>query len=46
MLGFIIGLFVGGTLGVLIMACLNAASRADDRIEKFNKDNDEDNMDV
>ena len=46
MLGFIIGLFVGGTVGVITMAFLNAASRADDRIEKFNKDNDEDNMDV
>ena len=46
MLGFIISLFVGGTLGVLIMACLNAASRADDRIEEFNKYNEEDNMDV
>ena len=46
MIGFIIGLLVGGFLGVLIMACLNAASRADKRFEEFNKSNEEDNMDV
>ena len=46
MIGFIIGLFVGGFLGILIMACLNAASRVDERFEEFNKNNEEDNMDV
>lgn len=46
MLEFIIGLFVGGFLGVLIMACMNAASRADKRFEEFSKNNEEDNMDV
>lgn len=46
MLGFIIGLFVGGVLGAIIMACMNVASRADERFEEFNKNNEEDNMDV
>ena len=46
MIGFIIGLFVGGFIGLLIMACLNAASRTDERIDRFNKYNDEDNFDV
>ena len=46
MIGFIIGLFVGGFIGVFIMACLNTASRADERIDRFNKYNDEDNFDV
>lgn len=30
--GLIIGLFCGGTLGVLLMACVIAAARADDEM--------------
>ncbi len=36
MIGFIIGLFVGGFLGVFIMCLCNVASRADDEMEKMN----------
>ena len=35
MVGFIIGLFVGGFLGVLVMCLCNVASRADDNIEQM-----------
>lgn len=34
MIGFLIGLFVGGIIGIGIMACLNVASKEDDRMEK------------
>lgn len=34
MIGFIIGLFVGGFLGVLVMCLCNVASRADNNIEQ------------
>lgn len=37
MVGFIIGLFVGTFLGVLIMCLCNVASRADDDMEKMLK---------
>lgn len=37
MVGFIIGLFVGGFFGVAIMSCLSVASEADDQIEKESK---------
>ena len=37
MIGFIIGLFVGGFLGVCVMCLCNAASRADNSIEQMNK---------
>ena len=35
MVGFIIGLFVGGFLGVLVMCLCNVASRADNNIEQM-----------
>ena len=35
MIGFIIGLFVGGFLGVLVMCLCNVASRADNNIEQM-----------
>lgn len=35
MIGFIIGLFVGGFLGVFVMCLCNAASRADNNIERM-----------
>ena len=34
MIGFFIGLFVGGFFGVAIMCCFNVASKADDRMER------------
>lgn len=39
MIGFLIGLFVGAFLGVLIMCLCNVASRADD-MEKMLKTKD------
>ena len=36
MIGFIIGLFVGGFLGVLVMCLCNVASRADNSIKRMN----------
>lgn len=37
MIGFIIGLMIGGFLGVCVMAMLSLASEADDRMEeRFN----------
>ena len=35
MVGFIIGLFVGGFLGVFVMCLCNVASRADNNIEQI-----------
>lgn len=35
MLGFIIGLFAGGFLGVFVMCLCNVASRADNNIEQM-----------
>ncbi|MCQ4022791.1 DUF3789 domain-containing protein [Ruminococcus sp. zg-924] len=35
MIGFIIGLFVGAFLGVLIMCLCNVASRADEEMNKI-----------
>ena len=35
MVGFIIGLFVGGFLGVCVMCLCNVASRADNNIEQM-----------
>ena len=37
MIGFFIGLFVGGFFGVAIMSILNVASEADDRMEREQK---------
>ena len=34
MIGFFIGLFVGGFFGVAIMCCFSVASKADDRMER------------
>lgn len=36
MIGFIIGLLVGGFLGVCVMCLCNVASRADDEMENMN----------
>ena len=35
MLGFIIGLFAGGFLGVFVMCLCNVASRADNNMEQM-----------
>ena len=35
MIGFIIGLFVGGFLGVFVVCLCNVASRADKNIEQM-----------
>ena len=35
MIGFIIGLFVGGFLGVCVMCLCNVASRADNNMEQM-----------
>lgn len=35
MIGFIIGLFVGALLGVVVMCCCYVASKADDEIERM-----------
>ena len=35
MVGFILGLFVGGFLGVCVMCLCNVASRADNNIEQI-----------
>jgi len=35
MVGFLIGLFTGGFIGVSIMAVLNVASRSDERDEQY-----------
>ena len=35
MIGFIIGLFVGGFLGVFVMCLCNMASRADNNIKQM-----------
>ena len=45
MVGFIIGLFVGGFLGVFVMCLCNVASRADNNIEQMsiNKESEDNN---
>ena len=45
MIGFIIGLFVGGFLGVFVMCLCNVASRADNNIEQMeiNKESEDKN---
>ena len=35
MIGFIIGLFIGGFLGVFVMCLCNVASRADNTIKRI-----------
>lgn len=32
---FIVGLFIGGLIGVLIMAIMNMAGKGDDKCERF-----------
>ena len=41
MVGFIIGLFAGGFLGVFVMCLCNVASRADNNIEQTENAKDE-----
>ena len=45
MIGFIIGMFVGGFLGVCVMCLCNVASRADNNIEQMsiNKESEDNN---
>lgn len=38
MIGFIIGLFVGAFLGVVVMCCCFVASKADDEIEQMDNE--------
>ena len=38
MIAFFAGLFIGGTVGVVCMALCNAASQADDAMERMNKE--------
>ena len=38
MLGFLIGLFVGGIVGVIIMSMMHIASNEDERIQKRTSD--------
>ena len=38
MVGFIIGLFAGGFLGVFVMCLCNVASRADNNMEQMNSE--------
>ena len=40
MVGFIIGLFVGGFLGVFVMCLCNVAARADNNIEQMDNTDD------
>ena len=35
MIGFVIGLFTGSALGVVVMAMMNYASYEDDRMERY-----------
>lgn len=35
MVGFLIGLLVGGFVGIVLMALLQVASRADDQMEQY-----------
>ena len=37
MIGFIIGLFIGAFIGVAFMCFCNAASKADENMEKLNE---------
>ena len=42
---FIIGLFVGAILGVVVMCCCYVASKADDEIEKMENEQTDDKED-
>lgn len=41
MIGFIIGLFVGAFLGVVVMCCCFVASRADEEMEQMQAEADD-----
>lgn len=41
MIGFIAGLFIGCFIGVVVMAFCNAASKADEQMERFHNDKTE-----
>ena len=45
MIGFIIGLFVGALLGVVVMCCCYVASKADNEIEKMENEQTDDKED-
>lgn len=45
MIGFIIGLFVDAFLGVVVMCCCFVASKADDEMERMEKDKKGDSTD-
>lgn len=44
MIGFLVGLLVGGIFGVIVMALMNAASRADKSMREHDIEMDEDAM--
>lgn len=44
MIKFIIGLFVGGFSGIVIMCCCFAASKANEKMERTDKDKSNDNI--
>lgn len=44
MIGFLVGLLVGGIFGVIVMALMNAASRADKSMREHDRDIDEESM--
>ena len=45
MIGFIIGLFVGAFLGVVVMCCCFVASKADDEMEHMENESNDDKND-
>ena len=38
MIGFLIGLVVGGIFGIIVMAMMHIASEADDKMEEINSE--------
>ena len=42
MIGFIIGLFVGAILGVVVMCCCFVASKSDDEMERMQNEQTDD----
>ena len=44
MIGFLVGLLVGGIFGVIVMALMNAASRADKSMRDRGRDMEDDPM--
>ena len=45
MIGFIIGLFAGAFLGVVVMCCCFVASKADDEMEQIENEQTNENED-